>query len=59
MNTGFYLQRDWLISKPDLATLRKHGYDGYISIEHAMKGPFRFAEHNRTYLRKLFDRLGV
>lgn len=42
-----------------LGILRNHGFDGYISIEHATEDPFGFAEHNRAYLRKLFERLGV
>jgi sugar phosphate isomerase/epimerase len=40
-----------------LRTLRRQGFDGYISIEHAAKDPFGFAEHNIKYLRSLIKRL--
>jgi sugar phosphate isomerase/epimerase len=36
-----------------LAALCRHGFDGYVSIEHAHRDPFGFAEHNIGYLRKL------
>lgn len=40
-----------------LRTVRRHGFDGYVSIEHAVSDPFGFAEHNVAYLRDLFSRI--
>lgn len=40
-----------------LRTVRKHGFDGYVSIEHAVWDPYGFAEHNAAYLKDLFARL--
>ena len=40
-----------------ISILRGHGFDGYISIEHAAKNPFGFAEHNIRYLRGLIEKL--
>lgn len=40
-----------------LRTVRKHGFDGYVSIEHAVWDPYGFAEHNAAYLKELFEKL--
>ncbi|MGQ9631341.1 MAG: sugar phosphate isomerase/epimerase family protein [bacterium] len=41
-----------------LEVLRGYGFDGYVSIEHASRDPFGFAEHNIEYLRRLFREMG-
>ena len=40
-----------------LRILRRHGFDGYISIEHAHKDPAGIARHEISYLRDLITRL--
>lgn len=40
-----------------LRTVHSHGFDGYVSIEHAVSDPFGFAEHNAAYLRDLFTKM--
>ena len=42
-----------------LRIVHGHGFDGYVSIEHAVSDPFGFAEHNVVYLRDLFTRIEV
>lgn len=41
-----------------LRILRRHGFDGYISIEHAHKDPAGIARHEIGYLRDLITKLG-
>jgi sugar phosphate isomerase/epimerase len=40
-----------------LRNVHSHGFDGYISIEHAMSDPIGFAEHNAAYLRELIEKI--
>ena len=52
-----YLDRGDVDFEAFLGILRGHGFDGYVSIEHASKNPFGFARHNIRYLRRLFEKL--
>lgn len=40
-----------------LSILAVHGFDGYVSIEHANADPIGYARHNAEYLRAVFERI--
>lgn len=42
-----------------LSILASHGFDGYVSIEHAKADPIGYARHNAEYLRRVFERMAA
>lgn len=40
-----------------LSILAAHGFDGYVSIEHAKADPVGYARHDAEYLRTVFERI--